>query len=770
MGPVAASLVCLLALALAGCGTANRERDAGAVAQRFHAALESGDGRAACHELTEATSSKLAQQEQKPCEEAIPQPARASASKHTSEAAAGLTQAIMPRCARSANRVGLSAVMGSLWFDHTTRPQREALEHDVSVDVAVLGAGIVGLTTALMLEREGASVAVIEARRVAAGASGYNTAKLSSLHGLSYRKLVRSLGSELARAYGEANEAGIARVFELAGELGIDCDLRRKPNYTYTESESDLEHVREEAGVALGLGLPASFVKDVDLPFAVAGAVRFDEQAEFHPVKYLEGLAAALDGAVYEGTMATHVHGGRVRTAGGQVVNAENVVVATHLPFLDRGLYFARCHPERSYVVAGRTGDAPAGMYLSTEQPRIRSGRTASGCSWEARATRPGRPTPPSATCASRRGRASASASSPSCAGRPRTTCRWTAFPSWGATTRSRRACGSRPASASGARNGHGGCELLAAQIAGRDHAWAELFDPQRVRPKASAASFVKENANVALRFFGDRVAKRGDVGRDRAGRGACGGVGVGQRAVYRDDEGGLHELSARCTHLGCIVNGTRASAPGTAPATARASRPPARSSRGRRSGRSRVLEPAALGRDLEHHLGVALDVRVRQRHLIARALEHEVDLGVAERQPCDLDPAQPARQRRPYDRKPLVKRVGAQAEPHFSRKGIEPAAQACGGRHRVGHGLVELRAREAREQLRQAVVVEARGRIEQPLEDQREVLVEAVAAQPEGDQRAVVRPDRAGVVAHGVVGRMARRQRSHAPAGEHLV
>ena len=125
----------------------------------------------------------------------------------------------MPRCAHPANRVGLCAVIGSLWFEDVTRPQAAALEHDVSVDVAVLGAGIVGLTTALLLERQGARVAVLEGRRVAAGASGYNTAKLSSLHGLSYRKLVGSLGADAARAYGEANEAGIARVFELAGEL-----------------------------------------------------------------------------------------------------------------------------------------------------------------------------------------------------------------------------------------------------------------------------------------------------------------------------------------------------------------------------------------------------------------------------------------------------------------------------------------------------------------------------------------------------------------------
>jgi glycine/D-amino acid oxidase-like deaminating enzyme/nitrite reductase/ring-hydroxylating ferredoxin subunit len=446
--------------------------------------------------------------------------------------------------------------MGSLWFEDVTRSQREALERDVSVDVAVLGAGIVGLTTALLLKRNGARVAVLEGRRVAAGASGYNTAKLSSLHGLSYRKLVRTLGSELAGAYGEANEAGIARVFELAEELGIDCDLRRKPNYTYTDSESDLEQVREEAGVAVGLGLPASFVEDVELPFAVAGAVRFEEQAEFHPVKYLEGLAAALDGSVYEGTMATNVHGGRVSTAGGQVVSAEHVVVATHLPFLDRGLYFARCHPERSYVVAGRTTDAPAGMYLSTEQPAhsIRAHGEWLLVGGESHKTG-------QADAAERYARLEAWAherfgiepelrwathdhmpvDGVPYVGRhdPLSSGVWvaTGFRKWGLAM------------------GTAAAELLAAQIAGRDHAWRELFDPQRVRPLASATSFVKENTNVALRFFGDRVAKRGDVDEIGPGEGRVVGSGLGQRAVYRDDDGALHELSARCTHLGCIVN-----------------------------------------------------------------------------------------------------------------------------------------------------------------------------------------------------------------------
>jgi glycine/D-amino acid oxidase-like deaminating enzyme/nitrite reductase/ring-hydroxylating ferredoxin subunit len=447
-------------------------------------------------------------------------------------------------------------VIGSLWFQDSTRPARAPLDRDLTVDVAVLGAGIVGLTTALLLERQGARVAVLEARRVGAGASGYNTAKLSSLHGLTYETLAGRLGSDAARTYGAANEAGIARVFELADELGIECDLRRKPNYTYAESPSDLDQVRGEAEVARQLGLPASYVDDVDLPFPVAGAVRFEDQAEFHPVRYLDGIAAALSGPLHEGTMATHVHRGRVRTAVGPTLTAGHVVVATHLPFLDRGLYFARCHPERSYVVAGRTAEAPAGMYLSTEQPAhsIRAHGEWLLVGGESHKTG-------QADAAKRYARLEAWA-------RERfgiePELRWSTqdhMPVDGVPYVGRHdplspgvwvATGFRKW---GLAMGTAAAELLAAQIAGRDHEWAPLFDPQRLRPKAGAGSFAKENANVALRFFGDRLVKRGSVDEIAPGEGLIIGAGLAQRAAYRDEDGTLHELSARCTHLGCIVN-----------------------------------------------------------------------------------------------------------------------------------------------------------------------------------------------------------------------
>jgi glycine/D-amino acid oxidase-like deaminating enzyme len=414
-------------------------------------------------------------------------------------------------------------VLRSLWLEGRTGPARPPLDRDIAAEVVVVGAGIVGLTTALLLEREGMDVAVLEMRHAGAGATGYTTAKLSSLHGLTYAGLAGSIGRDKARLYGEANEAGIARVFELAGELGIDCDLARKPNYTYAEDAAHLDRVREEAAVAAELGLPASYVEELDLPFAVAGAVRFDAQAEFHPVKYLDGIADALRGPVHEDTRVTGLSSGGVDTARGARVSAGHVVVATHLSFLDRGLYFARCHPERSYVVAGRRADAPAGMYLSTESPAhsIRAHGDWLLVGGESHKTG-------QADAAERYERLGTWArerfglepelrwatqdqmpvDGVPFVGRhdPLTDNVWvaTGFKKWGLAM------------------GTAAAELLTAQIAGREHRWTKLFDPSRLRPRAGAVTFAKENANVAYHFAADRIAKRGNP---------------------------------RCTHLGCLLD-----------------------------------------------------------------------------------------------------------------------------------------------------------------------------------------------------------------------
>jgi glycine/D-amino acid oxidase-like deaminating enzyme/nitrite reductase/ring-hydroxylating ferredoxin subunit len=460
---------------------------------------------------------------------------------------------------------GLPGQPGSLWLAAASSEEEyPGLDGDLNVDVAVLGGGIVGLTSALLLAREGASVALIEARRLGMGVSGHTTAKLSSLHGLTYDRLIRIHGEEKARAYGEANEAGIARVFSLADELQIECDLRRKPNYTFTDGQSDRESVESEAGAAMRLGLPASYTERSDLPFGIAGAVRFGDQAEFHPYRYLEGLAAALvrqGGRIYERTRAIGLGGNAVRTDRGGSVSADHVIVATHIPIFDRGLYFARTHPERSYALAVRLrGEVPQGMYLSATSPArsLRSVPTDEGelliVGGESHKAGQGDP-------ASHYRKLQEYA------------CerfdvdsveyRWAAQDNVPAdslafigalsplSTRVLVATGFRKW---GLALGTEAAAMLTDRVVGRENQFAEVFDPARLNLRASARDLVSHNVASGWHLLADRITGRGRVGDLRPGQGKVVGAGLGQEAVCRDSDGNPHRLSARCTHLGCIV------------------------------------------------------------------------------------------------------------------------------------------------------------------------------------------------------------------------
>jgi glycine/D-amino acid oxidase-like deaminating enzyme/nitrite reductase/ring-hydroxylating ferredoxin subunit len=432
--------------------------------------------------------------------------------------------------------------------------------------VAVLGAGITGTTLALLLKRAGVKVALLEAGRVGHGVTGYTTAKLTSLHGLSYLKLASSFGEQGARIYGEANEAGLARVAGFVEELEIDCDFERRPAFTYTESREELGRMEAEVALATRLGLPASYTETTDLPFDVAGAVRFDEQAQFHPVKYLAALASLIPGDgshLFEQTRALGVDDGKpcsVETTRG-TVRAGHVVVSTHMPILDRGLFFARMHPERSYVLGLRTqGSVPKGMYISTERPAhsIRSHPAGGGelvlVGGEGHKT--------GQSDAVNRFRSLESFA------RERFDVRgidyhWATQDNmpvdgmpfvgklWPFSERVLTATGYRKW---GLAMGTAAAMLLCDRISGRPNDWTRTFDSMRIKPLASAGELVKENANVALCFFGDRLTRRLSASDPRPGEGKIVRSGLRQLAVYRDDAGKLHSLSAACTHLGCLV------------------------------------------------------------------------------------------------------------------------------------------------------------------------------------------------------------------------
>ncbi|MGI8440020.1 MAG: FAD-dependent oxidoreductase [Thermoleophilaceae bacterium] len=461
----------------------------------------------------------------------------------------------------------------SLWLDGVGAPVRPALDGDLSVDVAVIGGGIVGLTTALLLKRGGASVAVVEAGRIGHGVTGHSTAKVSSLHGLVYGEITARFGERAARIYGEANEAAIERIAGFVEEERIDCDFERAPAFVYTESQGEADALRQEAAIARGLGLPASYVEEVELPWGPPAALRFDRQAQFDPYRYLLALAAAVPGEgshVLEGTRAlavTEDEPCRVRTATGSIV-AGDVIVATHLPFLDRGAFFARTHPERSYVLGVRVDPRAEveGMYLSTESPahtvrrvQARAGRRGGMLLVGGEGHKVGQGGDTAERV--RRLEAWARARFPV----REVEHRWSSqdnmpidgLPFVGLftplSTRLYTATGMRKW---GITNGTAAAMILSDSILKRPNLWSEVFDARRVKPLASASSFVRENVNVGRRFVADRLVRPRRDPASEMGPGEAAVLRDGARsvAVSRADDGSVSAVSAVCPHLGCLV------------------------------------------------------------------------------------------------------------------------------------------------------------------------------------------------------------------------
>ena len=459
----------------------------------------------------------------------------------------------------------------SFWIGTTPETNYPPLEGDVDVDVAVIGAGITGLTAALLLKRAGKTVAVVESKRIVRGATGYTTAKVTSGHNLIYDDLGKRFGEEAARIYAESNEAAIERMARLVAEEGIECDFERKPNYVYAEAGGDVGQIEREVEAAQKAGLPASFATETSLPYPIAGAVRLENQAQFHPRKYLLAFAAAIDGDgshVFEWTRALDVEedGACVVTTDRGRVHAGDVVVATHLPFLDRGLFFAKAHPSRSYAIGAPIDEsvAPDGMFINSGQP-TRSIRTmrdgdAVYLNVGGEGHKPGQ----AEDTLERYDRLEefmrrhwqtgpveyrwstqdyTTVDRVPYVGRLRRGSEHvyvgTGYGKWGMTS------------------GTVAAIILSDRILERENAWAELYEAKRLNPRASAKKFVKENAAVGVEFFGARLSGGERRALDALGNGEGALLRVRGRktAVYRDERGKLHALSPVCQHLYCIVS-----------------------------------------------------------------------------------------------------------------------------------------------------------------------------------------------------------------------
>ena len=458
----------------------------------------------------------------------------------------------------------------SYWVDSTSPPEFPPLRGEVVVDVAIVGAGIVGLTAARLLKERGLTVAVIEMDRIVGGVTGYTTAKVTVGHGLVYEQLESKHGSDVARSYARANQEALDQMLRWIETEGIDCDLERRPNYVYSDSPENLDLLMKEVDAARRAGLEASLTRTLDLPYDIAGAVVMEDQAQFHPRKYLAAFAerVAGDGSyIFENSRATAVREGdpcEVETSTGRVT-ARDVILATHYPFWDRGLLFPRVHPYSSYAIAGpiEEGAAPTGMYINIDQPSrtirtiVDGGRRLLMVGGNGHGTGQNYDTENEYRDLERW--------MAERFGISEVTHRWSThdgitvdgLPYAGTARRgSEHVYTATGFGKWGLTNGTTAASVIADQILGRSNEFASLYDPHRMTVKASASKLVSENAKVAHHWFGDRFKHpQARAFEDLApGEAAVKGVGPGQIAGYRDEEGKLHTVSAVCTHLGCIV------------------------------------------------------------------------------------------------------------------------------------------------------------------------------------------------------------------------
>lgn len=268
--------------------------------------------------------------------------------------------------------------MNSLWLsDNFINKNFNCLNDDISTDVCIIGAGIFGLTCGYYLSKSGLKVTIIDKCDIATKTTGHTTAKITSQHGLFYTYLVNTYGEQFAKDYLFANENAIENIKNIINKENINCDFENQSSFVYTTNESEVNNIKLEVDCLNSLGFPANFATKTGLPFSIAGSIQFKNQAQFNPIKYLNGLANCIiknNGEIYTNTIVydVKIDGNNFLTSSvGGKIKSKYVILASHYPFINfPGMYFFKMYQSSSYVIGI---DAKKtlfnGMYITSSSP-----------------------------------------------------------------------------------------------------------------------------------------------------------------------------------------------------------------------------------------------------------------------------------------------------------------------------------------------------------------------------------------------------------------
>lgn len=458
----------------------------------------------------------------------------------------------------------------SVWMATAEAPGFEELREDVVADVCVVGAGIAGLTTAYLLMREGRSVVVLDDGPILSGETERTTAHLASALDDGFFKLEKLHGKDGAQLAAQSHSAAIDEIEAIIKAEGIECDFTRLDGYLFAAQGESLEVLDKELAAARRAGLSVEPVDRAPLStFDTGRALRFRNQGQFHPLKYLNALALAIardGGRIFAHTHAATIEDGQpamVRTQAGHTIKVRAVVVATNTPVNDRVTMHTKQAPYRTYVIGARvpSGSVPQALYWDTGDPyhylrvqRVRDYEVliVGGEDHKTgQAEDPGERFERLAAWTGERFHVE------------NIEYRWSGQvlePVDSLAFIGRNPGGQQVFIVTG-DSGHGMTHgtiagiLLRDLILGRKNPWARLYDPSR-KPTRSLGQFAKENLNVAKQYkdylTGGEVPDAAHVGPDSGAVISRGGKKI---AVYCDATGNHHECSAVCPHLACIVS-----------------------------------------------------------------------------------------------------------------------------------------------------------------------------------------------------------------------